>query len=750
MRQMPSSVVSALSVALSVPVLMAICGCDGVFGIIHVGPGGKPNSESCKCTCYRATVTLPNRQIAVSADDASQVGTKLDTNLSVLPLGTNSNGDPSIVGLRFPTLGIPKKAHIVSASLQFTASQASTTAITQLHFAAELIDDAAPFTSSKDLASRTTKTAEVIWTISTPWVSGEAGAAEKFTDLAAVVQAIVDRDTWDPNFAIAVLITGTNGRAAYSFDAAPSKGPVLNVTYEEPLEAKTLQACMPNSLNPNKQGTEPIDPTALQGDCSTRVASTLGQLAASCMYADHCDCNYVSDSTVFASVCNDDCTATDLVSNCSNFDPMSGNTQATNVSGGAAVCSPTSTMAAMMFGRSTTCDVKGTATVSASGETPTTDAYGTLEYDTQACIAQSCQVSIQHQLRLKDFTVGNIFSSATFSELAAIGQSLPGYEAEVDANGAGTFPANATASSARGKRDNGDTLSVIASNSDPVTTLFLPQASSPTCQLSGQLVGTVNPEEKRCESSAVVCTDDATVCGTSPDCTGTDQGDGTFLCQCLKLPADSNATVSVDVSGKIVNRPPVALAGADQTVECDQTNAAGIVLDATASYDQDTNQTSFQWLRGSRVGDQVGFQPKIWIQQSYGSQVPYIFRIMDSFGKTSEDSTVVSVVDTTPPSIACGAPATITPNQAPISFKALASDLCDPNVAALVKSFTCYKKGKNGVVSKVQSCVVKLQGDTLTIVDSGGVDDHISWIVNATDQAGNIGKATCEVLVVQK
>jgi hypothetical protein len=45
---------------------------------------------------------------------------------------------------------------------------------------------------------------------------------------------------------------------------------------------------------------------------------------------------------------------------------------------------------------------------------------------------------------------------------------------------------------------------------------------------------------------------------------------------------------------------------------------------------------------------------------------------------------------------------------------------------------------------------VRIQGDTITILDSGGVGDTISWTVAANDGAGNAGQKTCQVNVVKK
>lgn len=73
------------------------------------------------------------------------------------------------------------------------------------------------------------------------------------------------------------------------------------------------------------------------------------------------------------------------------------------------------------------------------------------------------------------------------------------------------------------------------------------------------------------------------------------------------------------------------------------------------------------------------------------------------------------------------------------------------NCSATVKitEYSCYKVKKDGSQqSKMESCVVNLSGDTLTVADSGGVGNNIVWTVLATDQSGNTATANGSVLVV--
>jgi subtilisin-like proprotein convertase family protein len=120
----------------------------------------------------------------------------------------------------------------------------------------------------------------------------------------------------------------------------------------------------------------------------------------------------------------------------------------------------------------------------------------------------------------------------------------------------------------------------------------------------------------------------------------------------------------------------------------------------------------------------------------------------DPHGESDSCNATVTVVDNTPPVVACNAPASITPPQAPISFTASAADGCGPTTVA-VQSYDCYtftKKGKR--IDKRESCVVSFTGATLTITNSGGVGDIIQWTVAASDGSGNSAQTTCTTNVL--
>src|SRR5262249_61493865 len=110
------------------------------------------------------------------------------------------------------------------------------------------------------------------------------------------------------------------------------------------------------------------------------------------------------------------------------------------------------------------------------------------------------------------------------------------------------------------------------------------------CDLHGNLATTVdgeNPDGTCAGDGATACTAD------SPDC---DDVGG----PCEFADNDSQTmTVDVSADGTLVNQPPSAAAGADQTVECTSTGGAAFTLHGAAS-DPDDNIAATSWGK-SRV-----------------------------------------------------------------------------------------------------------------------------------------------------
>jgi len=84
-----------------------------------------------------------------------------------------------------------------------------------------------------------------------------------------------------------------------------------------------------------------------------------------------------------------------------------------------------------------------------------------------------------------------------------------------------------------------------------------------------------------------------------------------------------------------VNQPPTANAGPVQTVECATAAVTTIVLDAGGSSDPDSNIALYSWMRGTRTGPLVGFDPTSKVEQSLGSQ-QYVLRVIDALAQAGD------------------------------------------------------------------------------------------------------------------
>ncbi|MDP9268494.1 MAG: PxKF domain-containing protein [Acidobacteriota bacterium] len=132
------------------------------------------------------------------------------------------------------------------------------------------------------------------------------------------------------------------------------------------------------------------------------------------------------------------------------------------------------------------------------------------------------------------------------------------------------------------------------------------------------------------------------------------------------------------------NRPPVADAGASQTVECSSHSGTPVTLDGSASSDPDNDILTFRWTdAGNNV---IGNTAMVNVAALLGPST-YTLKVTDPSGLSATATTHVTVVDTTPPlltlstnSIVVTLPtASATGTAASLAGIASASDICDPS-----------------------------------------------------------------------
>ncbi len=134
------------------------------------------------------------------------------------------------------------------------------------------------------------------------------------------------------------------------------------------------------------------------------------------------------------------------------------------------------------------------------------------------------------------------------------------------------------------------------------------------------------------------------------------------------------------------NQPPIANAGADQTVECTGNGCAAVTLNGSASSDPDNDPLTYEWKEGENVVGTTGIVnlPAV----SLGPHA-YTLTVNDGKGGTATDDVAITVQDTTPPvlTLAHDSTTVLLPSAGASGASvdvlaasgASASDQCDPN-----------------------------------------------------------------------
>lgn len=137
-----------------------------------------------------------------------------------------------IVGMRFNNLNIPQGATITSAYIQFTADASIGVDPCNLNIRGEASDNAAAFTTDLgNISSRPTTSASVLWSPPS-WNADDHEAAQLTSNIAAVIQEIVNRGGYAAGNSIVIIIDGEGKRTAKSYDGSDSHAPILCVTYQ--------------------------------------------------------------------------------------------------------------------------------------------------------------------------------------------------------------------------------------------------------------------------------------------------------------------------------------------------------------------------------------------------------------------------------------------------------------------------------------------------------------------------------------
>ena len=177
----------------------------------------------------QAAATTVEARTATSADDAEEFATG-NMYLNSTDLELIHDTTDQTVGMRWTALAIPPGATITAAYIQFASKEAQSD-VTALTLRAQAADNPLAFGSANlDISSRPRTTAAATWS-PVAWLVGEIGANQRTSDLSAVIQEVVSRTGWASGNALAIIVTCTGHRTAYSFDGKAASAPLLHVEY---------------------------------------------------------------------------------------------------------------------------------------------------------------------------------------------------------------------------------------------------------------------------------------------------------------------------------------------------------------------------------------------------------------------------------------------------------------------------------------------------------------------------------------
>jgi hypothetical protein len=186
-------------------------------------------------TSFSEKTSVTQIQISQSSDDAEE-GCDVSCPVPQQDTMDITSGDLDLdssfwtVGLRFNNIILPQGSTISNATVQFTAQDSGSGAMT-INIVGEDIDNASTFTiTDGDITSRTQTTASVSWIVP-DWTIGDMTTDQETPNLAPIINEIIGRVGWTSGNSIVIIFErpATSERDAESFDADPTQAPILKI-----------------------------------------------------------------------------------------------------------------------------------------------------------------------------------------------------------------------------------------------------------------------------------------------------------------------------------------------------------------------------------------------------------------------------------------------------------------------------------------------------------------------------------------
>jgi len=221
----------------------------------------------------------------------------------------------------------------------------------------------------------------------------------------------------------------------------------------------------------------------------------------------------------------------------------------------------------------------------------------------------------------------------------------------------------------------------------------------------------------------------------------------------------NSATTHVTINAP-VNHPPVAVAGASQTLNCTGQNSATVTLNGSGSSDPDNDVLTFVWK--DAAGNIVGTSAVVQLAVPLGPHA-YTLTVTDPGGLSSSATTQITVQDTTPPSLSVS----LSPNslQPPnhqlvlVTATVSASDVCSANPAVRLVSITSNEPDSGTGPADLPNDIQSASGGAIPFgtdvrsfqlrAENAGTGSGRVYTVtySATDAAGNVSSASAVVVV---
>ncbi|HNN14442.1 MAG TPA: hypothetical protein PKL78_12840 [Anaerolineales bacterium] len=216
-------------------------------------------------------VTKVNIRVSAGRNDAeeSSAGTM---SLRSSDLELINDGGIQTVGVRFVNVTVPQGALITKAYIRFKVDSPSSDVVT-LNIYGERKANAPVFTSQVNNISSRAKTAKFVKWSPPAWTAGGiTGRAQTTSNLAGIVQEIVNLQNWKPGNSMVFIFTGNAGqRVAEAFEGDIAGAPLLHIEYT--LETASFSQLSDGSFAattiPTVISTEVVIPSPVSTDTPT-------------------------------------------------------------------------------------------------------------------------------------------------------------------------------------------------------------------------------------------------------------------------------------------------------------------------------------------------------------------------------------------------------------------------------------------------------------------------------------------------